>query len=73
MRRGTRRGAVPEPEARAAIVTGASSGVGAERYGRILDQARAKAPLADLGAPEDVADAVAWLIEGGAWSPARRW
>jgi len=40
-------------------------GVGADRYGRILDQARAKAPLADVATPEDVADAVAWLIEGG--------
>lgn len=40
-------------------------GVGAERYGRILDEARAKAPLGDVGTPEDVADAVAWLIEGG--------
>lgn len=40
-------------------------GVGADRYGEILDQARGKAPLADVATPEDVADVVAWLIEGG--------
>ncbi len=40
-------------------------GVGAQRYDAILDRARAKAPLGDVGTPEDVADAVAWLIEGG--------
>ena len=40
-------------------------GVGAERYDQVLGQARAKAALADVATPEDVADAVAWLIEGG--------
>ena len=41
------------------------NGVGEERYGQILDDARAKAPMADVPTPEDVADAVLWLIEGG--------
>ncbi len=40
-------------------------GVGAERYEQILGDARAKAPLADIATPDDVAEAVAWLIEGG--------
>lgn len=40
-------------------------GVGPERYEAILGEARSKAPLQDVATPEDVADAVAWLIEGG--------
>ena len=40
-------------------------GVGAERYEQVLGTARGKAPLGDVATPEDVADAVAWLIEGG--------
>ena len=40
-------------------------GVGAERYEQILGEARAKAPLAEIATPDDVAEAVIWLIEGG--------
>ncbi len=40
-------------------------GVGPERYEQILGDARAKAPMADVATPDDVADAVLWLIEGG--------
>ena len=40
-------------------------GVGPARYDQILGEARAKAPLAEVAAPEDVADAVAWLIQSG--------
>ncbi len=39
-------------------------GVGQAQYDRTLGEARAKAPLADVATPEDVADAVLWLIEG---------
>lgn len=40
-------------------------GVGPERYDQIIATARSKAPLGDVATPEDVAEAVAWLIEGG--------
>ena len=40
-------------------------GVGQQRYDEVLGDARAKAPLADVATPDDVADAVFWLIEGG--------
>ena len=40
-------------------------GVGSERYDQIIGTARGKAPLGDVATPEDVADAVTWLIEGG--------
>ena len=40
-------------------------GVGAESYDKIIGTARSKAPLRDVPTPEDVADAVTWLIGGG--------
>lgn len=39
-------------------------GVGGKRYDQVLGTARSKAPLADVATPEDVADAVTWLVTG---------
>jgi len=42
------------------------AGYGAERYARLRDTYASIAPLKSVCQPEEVAEAVAWLVEGGA-------